>query len=107
VGFDSFWDVYKLLCDAVDSEYLFQSSVGVFDEENTSKDSNVDQRPLRHLRACEFGQDGIPAGISEEEAEEQGMIFQESSLHMLTAHYAIVMVEFKVEFTDDEGDEIF
>jgi hypothetical protein len=55
VEFDSFWHVYNLLRDALDSEYLFQSSVGVFDEENTSRDSDIDQLPLHHLRGYEFG----------------------------------------------------
>lgn len=81
VEFDSFWHVYNLLRDALDSEYLFQSSVGVFDEENTSRDSDIDQLPLHHLRGYEFGQDGIPAGLNEEEAEEQSMVSQKSLLH--------------------------
>jgi hypothetical protein len=66
VCFDSFWHVYNRLRDAVDSEFLFQSNVRVFDEANTqvtqqSEDFDIDQRPLSHLRPCEFGKDGIPA----------------------------------------------
>lgn len=66
VCFDSFWNVYNQLRDAVDPELLFQSSTNTFDEEDASEksceDPDVDQLPLRHLRACEFGKDGIPAG---------------------------------------------
>lgn len=57
--FDSFWDVYNRLRDAVDSEFLFQSNNGLFNEESASGD-NVDRLPLHHLRPCEFGKDGIP-----------------------------------------------
>ena len=60
MGFHSFWDVYNQLRDVVDSEYLFQSSIGAVDQENALVGSNSDL-PLHHLRPCRFGQDGIPA----------------------------------------------
>ena len=64
VNFHSFWDVYNQVRDAVDSDFLFQSSIGVPDEENEPEDSELDARQgppgLQHLQSCEFGKDGIP-----------------------------------------------
>jgi hypothetical protein len=140
VGFDSFWDVYNQLRDAVDSEFLFQSSIGAFDEESTSKDSDtvdIEQLPLSHLRPCEFGKDGIPAeqviheGIADclsfsfwskfivfapEEEErhairarhsaEEGMVLYLRN-HLNTHAHIYLGDNMMVEFSDDEGDEIF
>jgi len=61
VGFDSFWDVYNQVCDAVDSDFLFRSNTGAFDEENPSGSEDPGERPLQHLEPCEFGKDGIPS----------------------------------------------
>jgi len=62
VGFHSFWNVYNQVRDAVDSDFLFRSSIGAIDEENGSEDSELGacQRPLQHLQPCEFGGNGIP-----------------------------------------------
>lgn len=64
VSYHSFWDVYNQMRDAVDSEFLFQSSIGAIDdpEEHESEDSEPDSdaRPLPHLQACEFGSNGVP-----------------------------------------------
>jgi hypothetical protein len=71
VDFHSFWEVYNELRDAVDAEFLFQSSSGAFNVENLSPDLGPQAEvPLHHLRACEFGKDGIPAGqYTESEGE--------------------------------------
>ena len=70
MGFHLFWDVYNQVRNAVDSDFLFQASIGAIDEEeNTSEDSDVYQRPLEDLRPCEFGKNGIPAGQYEGEAD--------------------------------------
>jgi hypothetical protein len=67
VGFHSFWDVYNQLRPMVDAEFLFQSNIHAVNQDriqdNTSVGSNSEDTgvPLHHLRACEFGQDGIPA----------------------------------------------
>lgn len=68
VGFDTFWDIYNQVRDAVDSEFLFESSIGDIDEETSSEDSDPNQPPLQHLRACEFGENGIPPMQYEGEA---------------------------------------
>jgi hypothetical protein len=63
INFDSFWDVYNQLCEAVDVEFLFHSSIGVFDEGHVSEDDlNSAQLLLSNLRSCEFGEGGVPAG---------------------------------------------
>jgi hypothetical protein len=65
VNFSTFWDVYNQLCDAVDSDILFQSNRLASDAENNRENSDqpdVDQLPLSHLLPCEFGQNGVPAG---------------------------------------------
>ena len=134
--FDSFWHVYNWLRDAVDSEFLFQSSVGVFDEANTqatqqSEDFNIDQLPLSHLRPCEFGKDGIPAEQSIGEHLSYLIPFL-SNLSSLPCQWILMVPgsvrknqvwcpiicsctclmfyledDLVVDFTDDEGDEIF
>jgi hypothetical protein len=57
----------------VDAEFLFHSSgTGAFPEEHTgiSEDGlNVAELPLSHLRSCQFGQDGVPAGQIIEEGK--------------------------------------
>ena len=62
MNFHSFWDIYNQVRNAVDSDLLFWSSIGVTDEENKRKDPKPDARqgPLQHLQPCEFGEDGIP-----------------------------------------------
>lgn len=48
--------------DVVDSDFLFQASIGAPDEEeNASEDSDAHQRPIEDLQPCEFGKNGIPA----------------------------------------------
>jgi hypothetical protein len=61
VGYHSFWDVYNQLRDAVDSELLFESSIGALDEDNISEVPDANQPPLQHLQPCEFGKNGIPS----------------------------------------------
>jgi hypothetical protein len=58
IDFNSFWDVYNQLRDAVDVEFLFRSSTGVFPEEHLSvpkvpeDNQNIAELPLSHLRPC-------------------------------------------------------
>jgi hypothetical protein len=63
VGYHSFWDVYNQLRDAMDSELLFESSIGAVDasEDNISEVPDANRLPLQHLQPCEFGKNGIPA----------------------------------------------
>ncbi len=60
--------------DAVDEDFLFEAGAGAFDEENASASEELDanQLPLRHLRPCEFGKNGIPAAQS---IREGGQLF--------------------------------
>jgi hypothetical protein len=66
INFHSFWDVYNQLRDAVDAEFLFYSSTGMFPEETgiPEDDSNVadetTELPLSHLHSCRFGEGGVP-----------------------------------------------
>jgi hypothetical protein len=77
INFHSFWDVHNQLRDAVDAEFLFHSSTGAFPDEHTGipKDdpdvAEAAELPLSHLRSCQFGEDGVPAGqiIDEGEAD--------------------------------------
>lgn len=66
VGFHSFWDVYNQLRDAVDSDFLFESTKEYFasDEDDAAEDpaSDADQLPLRHLRPCELSTNRDPVG---------------------------------------------
>lgn len=65
IDFDSFWDVYNELRDAVDAEFLFRSSTGIFPEEHAGipedDDPNNAELPLSHLRPCRFNEEGVPA----------------------------------------------
>ena len=72
INFHSFWDVYIQLRDAVDAEYLFDSSSGTFPEGQPGTpedDPNVAQLPLSHPRSCRLGEDGVPAGQLIEEGK--------------------------------------
>ena len=72
IDFNSFWDVYNQLRDAVDADFLFHSSTGAFPEEHTGvpeDDPNILELPLSHLRSCQFGENGVPAGRVVEEGE--------------------------------------
>ena len=66
VDYHSFWDVYNLLCNAVDEELLFESGNGAVNGDNVSEAStasevpDANQPPLQHLQPCEFGKNGIP-----------------------------------------------
>ena len=65
VAFHSFWGIYNQVRDAVDSDFLFQSSSGLVEEENATQDSKSaaperPEPPLQHLQHCEFGENGIP-----------------------------------------------
>jgi len=66
VDFPSFWDVYNQLRDAVDSDFLFESTKEYFasDEDDAAEDpaSDADQLPLRHLRPCELSTNRDPVG---------------------------------------------
>ncbi len=68
INFDSFWDVYNQLREAVDEELLFRSSTGVFDD-TSSDDPDDAQLPFSHLRPCRFGEGGNPAGRIVDEGE--------------------------------------
>jgi hypothetical protein len=61
VGYQSFWDVYNQLHDAVDSELLIEPSIGALDEDNISEVPDANQLPLQHLQPCKFGKNGIPS----------------------------------------------
>ena len=71
INFHSFWDVYNQLRDAVDAEFLFYSSTGIFPEETSisEDDPNVAELPLSHLHSCRFGEGGVPAEQMIEEGE--------------------------------------
>jgi hypothetical protein len=137
INFDSFWDVYNQLRDAVDAEYLFHSSTGVFPEDHTDiaeDDPNNAELPLSHLCSCQFGEDGVPA----ERIIEEGEVIVVSHLPLLLIHFLSEVPEshaalrgagegsgmapfditypsahisldddLVVDFTDDEADEIF
>ena len=105
VDFHSFWDVYNQLRDAVDAEFLFCSSNGTFPEELAGiPDSEDDpELPLPHLRACQFGENGVPAGQIIEEGEADCCL---TITYTASAHNSLDD-ELVVEFTDDEADEIF
>ena len=89
----------------MDAEFLFHSSAGTFPEEHTDipeDDPNVAELvlPLSHLRSCQFGEDGVPAGrIVEGEAGMSYIIY--TSAHIFPDDDLIV------DFTDDEADEIY
>ena len=69
INFDSFWDVFNQLREAVDEGLLFRSSSGVFDDTSSSDDPDNAQLPLSHLHSCRFGEGGIPAGRIVDEGE--------------------------------------
>ena len=69
INFHSFWDVYNQLRDAVDADFLFHSSTGTFPEELASIPEDDPERPLPHLRSCQYGEHGVPAGQIIEEGE--------------------------------------
>jgi len=65
VKFDSFWQVYNQLRDAVDSDVLTSTNEDVFPDDNSEshwqpEDRNRDQLPLSHLQPFEFGANGDP-----------------------------------------------
>ena len=119
VGFDSFWDVYNKLCDAVDTDFLERTTSGTFarptrSHTSTEDDSVVDQLPLSELRPCVFGKNGVPALEStsqlsddSDEGSGSGMArpLQFNQLEFLLTFYA--EVDFRVTYTDDEGDELY
>ena len=71
VEFQSFWQVYNQVRNAVDEDFLFEADGGAFDEENASasEEPDANQLPLHHLGPCEFGKNGIPAAKSTREGE--------------------------------------
>jgi len=135
VNFHSFWDVYNQVCDAVDSDFLFRSSIGVIDEENEPEDSELDARqgPLQHLQPCEFGKDGILPMQHEGETDlvtsflptlfliyclsseepEYSARFSEGAPGAVVSNLVSACADFfleddiMVEFSDDDGDELF
>jgi len=69
-----------VLRDAVDADFLFHSSTGIFPEERTGDLEsgrsglpedvpNVEDLPLSQLCSCRFGEGGVPAGQIIEEGE--------------------------------------
>lgn len=137
INFHSFWDVYNQLRDAVDAEFLFDSSTGsAFPEERTGipeDNPNVAELPLSHLRSCQFGEDGVPTGQIIEEGEADrcltpsltsdlfsllrsvrascrarwGGIRYGTSDITYTSAHISLDDDLVVDFTDDEADEIF
>jgi hypothetical protein len=72
VEFESFWQVYNQVRDAVDKDFLFNATTATFDdEENASASEELDanQLPLHHLGLCEFGKNRIPAVQSTRDGE--------------------------------------
>lgn len=69
MGFHTFWDIYNQMRDAVDSELLFESGIGLVDEESRPEDSDANHPPLQDLQPCEFGRNGIPPVQYEGEAD--------------------------------------
>lgn len=69
--FQSFWQVYNQVRNAVDEDFLFDAAAATFDEENASasKEPDGNQLPLRHLGPCEFGKNGTPAAQSTSEGD--------------------------------------
>jgi hypothetical protein len=56
IHFDSFWDVYNALRDAVEDNLL--SGPAAVDRENRGAEDQ--ELPLSHLQACTFGRNKIP-----------------------------------------------
>jgi hypothetical protein len=71
VEFESFWQVYNQVRNAVDKDLLFEAAAAAYDEENasTSEEPDANQLPLHHLGPCEFGKNGVPAAQSTCEGE--------------------------------------
>ena len=70
--FESFWQVYNQVRDAVDEDFLFDAAAATFDDEenaSASEEPDANQLPLRHLGPCEFGKNGIPAAQSTRDGE--------------------------------------
>ena len=67
MNFRSFWEVYNLLRDAVNSEFLFNKATANTIGEDAPEDSDDDlgDLPLHHLRPCQFGANGIPDMVNE------------------------------------------
>ena len=77
----------------MDLDYLFESSNDAFDVENVSPYSDPEV-PLCHLRACEFGKDGIPAGRYTESEGEIARLSRSSFLmHHVPPEYAAGLSE--------------
>lgn len=67
MNFQSFWDVYNQLYDAVDLDFLARTSTGTLARhgglESMSGDEGMDEQlPLSDLQPCVFGENGVPAG---------------------------------------------
>jgi hypothetical protein len=116
VNFSTFWEVYNHLRDAVDSDILFQSATDrlASDGENNGENSDGDQLPLSHLLPCEFGQNGVPAGKTVEVPVSSTVNDEGSGTHAKhffftskTPAYCSLECSIMVEFTDDDGDELF
>ena len=140
MSFHSFWDVYNQVRDAVDSDFLFRSSVGVIDEEDQSENSKSDTRQCRlsHLQSCEFGRNGVPSTQHEGETDSErsflrtrfliycfpseeielepeysgrisegapGAVVSKLSIYMSANFF--LKGDIMVEFSDDEGNEMF
>ena len=97
VNFQSFWEVYNLLRDAVDSDFLFNKATGdTFGKDASDKSyGDLGDLPLHHLRPCEFGANGVPAVQTIRDEGQNTLIDSEEE------------IEFLVDFSDDDRDEIF
>jgi hypothetical protein len=77
VNFNSFWQVYNRLRDAVDPDIWTTTDDSVGDAENVpdGQGINADELPLNHLLPCVLGENGVPAGnaVSEYSDGEIGM----------------------------------
>jgi len=136
IDFDSFWDVYNQLRDAVDAEFLFHSSTGAFPEEHTGIPEdvpNVAELQQSQLRPCQFGKDAVPAEqiIEEGEADhclmppltsnpfsvlrrarvscraQEGRIRYGSLDITYTSAHISLDGDLSAIFTDDDADEIY
>jgi hypothetical protein len=100
VNFDSFWQVYNQLRDAVDSDLLTSTNEDVFPNDTSEshwqpEDRNRDQLPLSHLQPFEFGANGDPGE-------------QNSFLFFLIYNIPAGLTELAPRFSEeDEGNAVF
>jgi hypothetical protein len=101
VEFQSFWQVYNQVRDAVDEDFLFNATGAAFDDENASaaEEPDANELPLRHLGPCEFGENGIPAAQSTREGEA-------NDLSCFSSSYPIVFPEYSANAGEGESGAV-